>query len=511
MSFGARAGRRRCDAHHDPARRRDRARQPLTPGGDVRPVDEVPRRTAAADRGRRIEPELATALPTRDESGTSWTVTVAADRPYADGTVVTAEDVAATYRAILDPAVGSPLATQFAMLREVVTDGEQVEFRLAEPYAGFDRLLTVGIAPAAVVGEPLETSPLTRSPMGAGPYQLEQWRPGESMVLTANPHHPAKPYVDRIVISFVADQNAILQRAAAGSIDGAQLAPVLARTFERREGWQVWANPSADFRAITFPRNDPAYADPRVRRALNLAVDRQRMVDGILFGHGSPAHTPFSADQGDVFDAGSVFDHDPERAGRLLTEAGWIPAGEGIRHKGGVELGLTVMYFANDVLRRDLAVAFAADLADIGVRVEVEAVTRSAVKQRIPDDGLVFGGGDMPYHPDQHVSALLDGRYATFDPGAPYRNPSDYANAEVDELLREGRTATDADSRTGAYRRLQQVYVTDPAMVTLVTLRHTYVIRDAEAWDGLEPVLEPHEHGVAWGPWWNVERWRPKP
>src|SRR5690606_9389737 len=139
----------------------------------------------------------------------------------------------------------------------------------------------------------------------------------------ANPDHHPVAEVDRLVITFVSDQNAILQRAAAGEIDGAQLAPALARTFTDRPEWTVWSNPSADFRAIAFPRTNPAFDDVRVRQALNLAVDRQQMVDGILFGYGTAASTPFSSAQGDVFNPDAVFAYDPDRAGQLLDEAGW--------------------------------------------------------------------------------------------------------------------------------------------------------------------------------------------
>ena len=462
--------------------------------------------TASGD----VEPVLAAGPARADGQLTVWTVPVRTDRRFSDGTAVTVDDVVATYRAILDPKVGSPLATQFAILDEVVAVDDTVEFRLDRPYGGFDQLLTVGIGPAAAIGLPIDRSPLAREPVGSGPYRMTQWRAGESIVLDRDPEHPAQPYVERISIAFVSEQNAILQRASAGEFDGAQLAPALARTFDDRPGWQVWANPSADFRAVTFPRNHPGFADRRVRRALNLAVDRQRMVSGILYGYGKAAHTPFAAEQGTVFDPDATFAHDPDAAAELLAEAGWQPGADGIRRKDGLGLTLTVMYFPEDVLRRDLAVAFAGDMKQVGVAVEVEAVARPGVRQRIPDDGLLVGGGDMPYHPDQHISAMLDGRHADYDPDDPYRNPSGYRSATIDALLEEGRGTDDPAARARIYRDVQQAYVADPALVTLVTLEHTYIVRGVEQWEGPTPVLEPHEHGVAWGPWWHVERWRPR-
>lgn len=457
-----------------------------------------------------VTPAIADAPAAPDGAGTLWTVPVGAGHRFSSGDEVTVDDVAATYRAILDPDTGSALATQFAMLDRITTTAHGVEFQLHEPYAAFDRLLTVGIGPADLVGQPVESSTLATDPVGSGPYRVAQWRAGESLIFEPNPHFTPKPALDRIVINFVADQNAVLQRAASGDFDGAQLAPVLARTFENKKDWTVWANPSADFRAVTFPRNHPAFTDSRVRQALNYAVNRQQMVDGILYGYGQPAHTPVSQAQGDLFNPDAVYAHDTSKAEQLLTAAGWRPGSDGVRRKDGTELEFTVMYFAEDVLRRDLTVAFAADMKKIGVRVEVEAVSRPEARRRIPTAGLLVGGGDMPYHPDQHLAPLLDGASAEFDADQPFRNPSGYRNDQIDDLLEQGRASLDPQDRTRIYRSIQTEYLADPALVTLTHLRHTYIARGTDQWAGLTPVLEPHEHGVAWGPWWNVEAWAPR-
>lgn len=457
-----------------------------------------------ADGG--ITPLLADGTPTVDSTGARWRVRVAAGHRFSSGAEVTPQDVAATYRAILDPRVGSQLADYFTMLRQVDVDGDEVVFVLAEPYAGLDRLLTVGVPPAAMVDGPVDRSSLARQPVGSGPYQLVSWTSGQSLVLEPNPHYRSRPQVERVTVAFATDQNVLMQRASAGELDGAQVAPVLAQTFSGRRGWTVWASPSADFRAITFPRNHPALRDRRVRRALNMAVDRQQMVDGILRGYGAAASTPFTPAQGDLYEPSAVFAHDPAVAGRLLDEAGWVMDADGTRARDGRRFTLTVMYFPDDLLRRDLAVAFAADMKKIGVDVAVDAVGRAQFGPRVPDDAALFGGGDMPYHPDQHVSSLLDGQWAAFDPKAPYRNPSGYRNEAVDALLARGRR-TDGAERAQAYRQIQSQWMDDPAMVVLVALQHTYIARGLDGWQGYSAAVEPHEHGAAWGPWWNLDQW----
>lgn len=454
-----------------------------------------------------IAPRLATEPAVANDDATEWTVTVRDGVTFSDGSPLTAADVAATYQAIIDPAVGSPLASTFAVLDEVTADGRQVRFSLDQPYAGFEELLTVGIGKADQIGLPVSSASTNTKPVGSGPYVLSQWRRGESMTLKANPHYwQDPPAVSGLIISYVSDQNAIAQRLAGGDFDGAQLPPSLARTFADSDDLEVWTNPSADFRAVTLPRHGPGLDDARVRTALNLGVDRQAMVDGILFGFGDVASQPFSAAQGDYYAEGSSFDHDPDRARKLLDAAGWRQDGDQ-RTKDDQTLAFTLMYFPEDLLRRDLSLAFASDMKKIGVTVTVEAVGRDTFGPRIAKDAALFGGGDMPYDPDQHVAGLLDGASAEFDPDDPYRNPSGYQNARVDAALATGRATTDHAERVAAYRTVQDEYLKDPGMVVLVVLEHTYVARDLAPWTGLQHVVEPHEHGVAWGPWWNIQTW----
>lgn len=446
----------------------------------------------------------ADAIP--NSANTRWEVRLAGGHRFSTGEEVTPADVVATYRAIIDPAVGSPLAGHFSMLKDVTAKDWTIAFELSEPYAGFDTLLTVGIAPAALVAQPVDTSPLVKAPVGSGPYQLADWRAGDSLVLEPNPHYRLDIPIKHLVIVFVPDQNAVLQRAAAGSVQGAQIAPALAVTFDR-PGWQVWRNASADVRAMTFPRNHPGMADPRVRRALNLAVNREAILSGVQHGYGTVADTPFTAAQGEVFNPEARFAYDRAGAEALLDEAGWPRTADGNRANAeGTSLGFRLMYFADDVARRDLAVAVAGELAVIGVPLEVVAVPYAQVGARIPDDALLFAGGDMPYHPDQHISPLLDSSTATFDPAAPFRNPSGYANPRIDELLQIGRESF-GDQRTQAYREIQQLYLEDPALLCLIAIDHVYIAAGLDQWLDVQHVTEPHEHGAAWGPWRTIQSW----
>ncbi|WP_369138189.1 ABC transporter substrate-binding protein [Modestobacter versicolor] len=467
-------------------------------------------RLAGGDGLPELEPALAAELPTPDADGTTWTVRLRDDVRFTDGTAFGAEDVVATYRAVLDPVSASPIATSYAMVSEVsAPDEHTVRFRLAYPYAPFATKLLLGIAPAEALTTPgpAEESPLNTEPVGTGPYLLTERR-GDRTVFTANPDYwDGAPQVEELVVEHVPDDNTRAQRMAAGEFDGTTLPPLLADTLADAEGLTVVGHPSADTRSVSLPAGDPVTADPAVRLALNHAVDRAAMVESILGGHGVPAYTPVPEVLGDAFEPTATFDHDPDRARQLLDDAGWVPGDDGVRVRDGVRAEFTLMYFPEETLRRDLAQAFASDALQVGVEVDLEAVDRPQFRPRIPVDAGLLGGGDVPYDPDTLLYAGLHSVYTQDGVGGPFDNPSDHVDPAVDAALDEGRRSDDPAVRTAAYRTVQRAFVAAPPAVVLVFLEHVYVMRDGD-WTGTEPVLEPHSHGVSWGPWWNLREWR---
>ncbi|MGA3541672.1 ABC transporter substrate-binding protein [Micromonosporaceae bacterium DT194] len=466
--------------------------------------------SAGADGRPRIEPALAAAPAEISADAREWTITLRDGVRFHDGSAFDADDVVATYRAILDPAVSSPLVSSYEMIDSVEkADGNAVRFRLKYSYAPFDRKLLLGIVPSEALATPapVTESAMNNAPVGTGPYKLESWRKGSQLVLVANDAYwDGVPQVKKLTYVIAADDNTRAQRTTSGEFDGAWLPPKLAGTFADTDGYTVVAHPSADWRSVSLPAGDPVAGDPAIRLALNHAVDRQAMVDSILAGYGAPAYTPVSDAFGDYHDAAVTFAHDPAKAEQLLDAAGWQTGADGIRVRDGKRAAFTLMYFPTDILRRDLSLAFASDAKKIGIEVSLDAVDRPQFRPRIPADASLVGGGDNPYDPDTQLYPTLHSRYADHDAANPFRNPSGHRDAEVDAALDAGRRTTDEAARQEAYRTVQAEYAADPSHVMLVFLHHTYVMKDG-GWTGTTPVLEPHAHGVTWGPWWNIEDW----
>ncbi|MFF0175900.1 ABC transporter substrate-binding protein [Micromonospora profundi] len=456
----------------------------------------------AADN--RLVAGLATDLPLLSADGRTVTAKLRDGVQFHDGTVLSAQDVVFTYQAVLDPKVDSTLRSDLDMVESVTApDPATVVFRLRYPYAPFLQRLTLGIVPAKLLsGQDINTAGFNRKPVGTGPYRVDSWTPGDRLVLTANERYfGGRPANDRLVVAFVADDNVRAQRMRAGEFDAAELPPKLASVFDTDAAYQVQRVPTADYRGVMLPSGNPVLADPAVRRALNLAVDRSAMVSGILGGAGEPAFGPIPPTS--EFAEPSIIGKptaDTAAAGALLDAAGWTPGPGGVRVKDGRTAGFTLMYPASDTLRKDLALAVTADAKKIGIEVTPAGLTWDAIDPRMKSDALLMGYG-TPYDPDFVSYKLFGSRFA----GQGYFNPGSYRSEVVDRALQDGRDQYDPARRKAAYARFQQQLATDVPWLFLTYLRHTYVLKASV--QGVTPRVEAHEHGVANSIWWNIDTW----
>lgn len=446
-----------------------------------------------------LRPALAADLPVPSPDGRSWTVSLRPEVTFSDGTPFDANDVVATYRALLDPTYASPVRQRFSMLTGVqALSPTTVRFDLSRPYAPFPELLVLGVLPNEALATPADVAK-SPQPVGTGPYRLADWRPGERMVLEANPSYfDGRPAIKTVTVEFLPDDDARAARMRDGKLDGAALPPTLARAFEGSGGLRVVAHSAADVHAITLPTGDPVTADAALRLALNYAVNRQVLVDTVLAGKGTQASTPVPDVLAEFVEPTARYPHDVTKALDTMVEGSWLPGPDGVRAKGGLTARFTVRYAGGDTVARELAQSFAADAKAIGVQVDIEAVSRSAVADQAGDVPMMLSSGN-PFDPDLDLFALLHSAAA---------NPAGYANATVDASLEVGRTATDPAQRAAAYRKLQRAYLGAPGMVALAAPNHTYVIR--ESWNGYQPVIDADTADATWGAWWNLQKWTPR-
>ncbi|AHH94707.1 ABC transporter substrate-binding protein [Kutzneria viridogrisea] len=459
----------------------------------------------ALDDKLNLVPALAESLPKASEDNKTFTYTLRQGVTFSDGTPLTAEDVAFTYQSVLDPKTNTTMRTDFAAVESVRTpDPRTVVFQLKYPYATFPQYTGLGIVPAHLLrGKDINTDGFNRKPVGTGPYKLDSWQAGERMVLTANEKYwGGAPKVKKVTLAFVRDDNVRATRLATGELDAAAMPPRLVDRFRNQPGMSVRSVPSADYRGIMMPMGNPVTSDNALRRALDLVIDRDAMVKGILGGAGKPAFGPLFAES-KWYEKSIEHPVDLPAAERILDEAGWVKGPDGMRRRGDTPARFTVMYNAADTVRKDIALAFSSDAKKVGVDVAVDGLSVEALQKRMDKDALVMGWG-TPYDPDFITYKIFHSSFA----GKGWYNPGRYHNPTVDKLLDEGRTTPDEATRVGIYKSFQKEQAADPAWLFCVQLDHVYVM--ADAWNGLQQQVEPHNDGLAHGPWWNVEKWVPK-
>ncbi|MGQ4423133.1 ABC transporter substrate-binding protein [Streptomyces violaceoruber] len=459
----------------------------------------------ARDTDLELKPALAAALPKVTDDGRTNTFTLREGVKFSDGEPLTAGDVVYTYRTVLDEKTNNTARSELDAVENVRASGDgTVVFTLKYPYAPFAARTVLPIVPEHVAGkQDPNTGDFNTEPVGTGPYVLTGWSKGEKLGFRANPHYWGdKPAVKSFTMAVIADDNVRATRLRSGDLDGAVLPPNLAATFEKDDGRRTYRARSYDFRAVTLPSAGQVTGDRAIRRALDAAVDRQAMVDKILDGAGRPAYGPLPVDD-PWYERGIERPRDLAAAGRILDEAGWKPGSGGIRARDGQRASFTLYYPSGDKVRQDHALAYASDAKKAGIEVKVEGATWEVIEPRMKTDAVLAGLGSVG-DPDFGLYTLLHSTLA----GDGFNNMAHYANPAVDEALDAGRRSQDPKVRAAAYREIQKALVADPGYTFLTHIDHLYVL--ADRWDGLTTQLEPHEHGFASGPWWNIEDWRPK-
>ncbi len=278
----------------------------------------------------------------------SWTFNLRRGVKFHNGREMVAADVVKTFERILDPATGAAPRSNYEMVEKIVAvDSHTVRFDLKTPYGGFADIMTdrqVKIVPADLVAE------LPTKPVGTGPFTIVSSPPGDRMVLTRNAdyYEAGLPKLAGLELRIIPEMAVRIAALQAGDLDIIwELPPEQVEELRKNANLRVESVPTASWDAAILNNAIAPFNDPRVRKALHMAIDKRDLVELALFGHGTPTHSPIPPNH-PFFNKGvQVTKADPAGAKRLLAQAGHpngikvplvIPVGRPVRERLGVAI-----------------------------------------------------------------------------------------------------------------------------------------------------------------------------
>jgi peptide/nickel transport system substrate-binding protein len=369
------------------------------------------------------------------------------------------------------------------------------------------RHLLEGADPATIRG-----SAFARSPVGYGPYMIEEILPGE-IRMVRNPHYFGDPpSASRVTFAFLRDIDAVRANIANGNLDLAttdRVSPDQMDALDRAadDGQQVTFVANPIWEHIDFNLDVPILQDIRVRRAIALATNRPRMSDSLYRGRAPVIESWVLPGQVEAapLDQITRYPHDADQARALLDEAGYAPGPDGIRAANGVTLTLQ-LFTSEGPVREQVAALFREDMRAIGIDVEVITLTTGELFS--PDGPLFQRQFELALYawiasPDPGGLQLWSCRSVPSEGnGWTGDNFAGWCFRDADRAIREATTTLDPEVRNAAYLRQQQLWTQE--LPSLPLFQRVSVV-----------VSNPGISGIAADPLapvtWNIAAWRREP
>lgn len=450
------------------------------------------------DHDGELVPVLAEDYALSEDERT-YTFTLREDARFTDGSPVTAEDVIFTIEKAKDPALKSPVLSNWANIRVEAVDSRTVRFTLPRAYAPFLEDATLGILPAHVwrnvSSEEFPFSPYASEPIGAGPFKVARvvrdsnGRITSYSVVANDDYVLDRPYLDRIRFVVFEDYGALLAALRNGQIESAY---GVARPGALRVPY------SRVFGVFFNPGSEPLFLDAAVRRALSIAIDRETLVRDVLGGYGTPTIGPVPAGTG-VPDLPLP---DPatriEDARGILAQGGWEWSNEEQSwRKDGMSLMITIKT-SNVPELKALASRIAEQWQSVGVPTAIELhppgeLTQMVIRPR--EYGALLFGEVIGKYPDLYAFWYSGERN---DPGL---NIAGYANPDVDTLLERARTETDREIALADLARANELIAADYPAAFTHTPDFLYVVPSSLQGVRLARIAAPSDRLLS-APYW---------
>jgi peptide/nickel transport system substrate-binding protein len=393
------------------------------------------------DRDLTTKPDLAVSWAASDDLKV-WTFKLREGVKFHHGRTLDAEDIVATMRRILDPGTGSRARANLTMIDKVeAVDPLTVRFTLNIPYAGFQDIFAE--RQLRIIAKD-QADQLSTKPVGTGPFRFKSWAPGDRLELEKNPDYFEKglPKLDAVTMRIIPEAAARLAALESGAVDIVWNLPYEAvDKFKSHPAVRADSVATATWDGVILNNERPPFDNVKVRQALAATIDKEAIIELVLFGQGVPTHSPIPPSHPYFNKALPFAKPDIARAKKLLAEAG-LPNGFEVtmqvpqEREQRVRLGVTV---------RDMARA-------AGIRINIERVPFATYAAGIAGKAQMYVDG---YFARPTIDTALYPFYHS--DGSWNRQLWLYKNQRVDELLDLARKTNDEGKRKQIFDEFQKI------------------------------------------------------
>jgi len=401
---------------------------------------------------------------------------------WHDGKPFSADDVVFTYTKIL---ANTPRTrTLMTNVREVsAPDAQTVVFKLKQPYSAFLYALDIGggaILPKHLydVDTPLAQNPHNNAPIGTGPFKFKHWERGSYVELVKNEHYwkEGRPYLDGITYRVIPDSASRRVALEQGTVLQAWLQDIepvdvprvakLPTINQTHKGYEYWST----MQWIELNGGRQPFSDKRFRQALMYGINRQFIVDKIMFGSGTVATGPIHHNTR-FYDADvKPYPYDPKKAVALLDEMGLKPDAKGVR----ASVGLIPLPYGE--MPRRIAEYIKQNLAKIGVAVTLENTDVGGWTSRVGNWDFDMGANGVFQYGDPAIGVSRTYLGSNIKKGLMFSNTSQYDNPKVDELFNAAATAATDEERQKLYSEVQRILVEDVPVLWLADTNYSTLL-----------------------------------
>jgi peptide/nickel transport system substrate-binding protein len=418
-------------------------------------------------------PSLAESWEFSDD-GLSLTFKLRSDAFWSDGVPVTSADLLFSWRAQTSEVLGwlwSDITDNIETVEALDEQTVRYTFTHRYPYQLMD-INDGPIVPAhaweEIPFEAWEDTDWSERVVSAGPFVPVAHTPQQEIVLERNPEYfvPDRPRLARLVFRVVPAKSALFTQLLAGDIDLVNdIPPAEAARVQGSPDLELRIFPDRSYSHICWNLENDLFSDPKVRRALGLAIDRDALIDVVYNGFARPSVGPVLSAMWAFNRDLEPLSFDPGAAAELLAEAGWADSdGDGLLDRNDQTFSFEILVPAESEVRQDIALMIERDLGRIGIKVVLRLIEWGAVQAAISE-------GDFEAFVNRWIEPTqvdLEGIWRSAPPDSSTFNFGRYSSAEVDRLLDEVAAAPDFASQKPLLDRIQEIVVADQPYTFLV-------------------------------------------